>query len=262
MPLALSRKAIQPIFYYRSVNLNLLTMSLKPICPSPKELENFSFKEFKGRFFKEVKKLAKKHNSQATAAPFFLHTEQQYSDAPGEFFMVFGKLAKWKAHAKQIAVKESALRGLCFVSYDEQGKSLVLNLMPVAGKLKAKESLLIKALKTVVNPSRCSLNLIQGEFDEALMEQHEAATEAMDEVADDAEADAMEDAVEDMRQTVEQAPKSNLSPAQAKKLEEMKQDIENLENALEKLAAADEATEVQQIDKEIRSLFAKYTGAE
>jgi phage terminase Nu1 subunit (DNA packaging protein) len=169
-------------------------------------------------------------------------------------------MAKWKAHAKTTALKEPALRGLCYVSYDENGKSLVLNLMPVAGKIKTKENLIIKAMKTVVNPSRCSVVITEGEFGDDLFDKMEAATEAMEEVADDVEGDAMEDAVEDMRNMVEEAQKT-ANPAQAKKLQEMAKDIEDLENLLEQLAAADDAPSIQKLDKDIRTIFSKYAGS-
>ena len=235
-------------------------MSVKPICPTPKELDSFTFKEFKGKYFKAIKKLAKKHNSQETAAPFFMNLEQKFKDQEKGFFMIFGKLAKWKAHAKQTAVKELGMRGLCYVTFDEADKSLTLHLMPVAGKAKSKDALVAKGMKTVVNPSRCSVEIVQGEFSEDMMDKAADAAEAMEETELDEDAEAMEEATEQMQEKVEAIKASgNLTPEQQKKVDEMKKDIEDIQNGLEKMATVSEAAELQKIDKEIRAIFAKYT---
>ena len=152
-------------------------MSLQPQCLTPKDLETLEFKVFRGGFFKAVKRLAKKHNSQATAVPFFLNAKQKFKDNPEAFFMIFGKMAKWKAHSKAAAVKEPALRGLCFASVDEASGVLKLSLMPVAGKLKSKENVIVKGLKTVVAAGKCQIEILQGEFSEDLLERMEQATE-------------------------------------------------------------------------------------
>ena len=188
-------------------------MSLVPLCPTPKELDKFSFKEFKSKFFKAVKKLAKKHNSPQTAAPFFLNLEQKYSDQASAFFMIFGKMAKWKGHAKERAVKEAAMRGACYVSYDEVAKSLTLHLMPVAGKVKSKEALVIKGLKKVVSPSRCSIQLVEGEFSEEMLNALEEATENMPETPDEEDNEELE---EENPENQSQSKENAKTPEQSK----------------------------------------------
>lgn len=233
-------------------------MSLKPLCLSPDNLKSYTFKEFKAGFFKAVKKLAKKHDKAEFAAPFYLCTEQKFADTESEFFMVFGKLAKWKKYAKENALKTAALRGMCYVSLDTEKKCLVLNLMPVAGKLKSKENVIVKALKSVVAQSRCQIAILKGEFSEAMMEKLEAATEAMEDVADDVAGDAMEDQVSKMAEKIEAAKKAGLTPAEEKLVNAMAADIETLENLLEEMAASDDAEEIIALDKKIKTVFAKY----
>ena len=236
-------------------------MSLKPLCLTPDNLKSYTFKEFKNNFFKAVKKLAKKHDKAEFAAPFYLCAEQKFADAESEFFMVFGKLSKWKKYAKENALKSAALRGVCYVSHDEEKQCLVLNLMPVAGKLKAKENIIIKGLKTVVSQSRCQIQILKGEFTDDMMDKLEAATEAMEDVADDANAEAMEDQVSQMADMVADIKSQGLTPAQAKIIKALEDDIEKIENLLEKMAAADDLEELNTIDKEIRTVFAKYVKA-
>lgn len=236
-------------------------MSLKPLCLTPDNLKSYTFKEFKANFFKAVKKLAKKHDTQELAAPFYLCTEQKFADSESDFFMVFGKLSKWKKHAKENALKTAALRGMCYVSLDEVKQCLVLNLMPVAGKLKSKENIIIKAMKSVVAQSRCRIAIIPGDFSEDMLDKMEAATEAMEDVADDVVGDAMEDMVSKMAEKVAEAKKAGLSPAEMKLVETMTADIESLENLLEKMAACDDMKIFDNLDKEIRGIFAKYTGS-
>ena len=233
-------------------------MSLKPLCLTPEQLNSFTYKEFKSKFFKAVKKLAKKHDKQDVAAPFYLCTTQKFADAESEFFMVFGKLSKWKKYAKEQAMKTLALRGMCYVTLDTEKKCLMLNLMPVAGKLKTKENLITKALKTVIAQSRCQIQILKGEFTEAMMEKLATATEAMEDVADDDEADAMENTVSKMAAKIEAAKKAGLTPDELKLVEAMAADIEKLENLLEELAAADDAEEIIALDKKIKTIFAKY----
>jgi hypothetical protein len=238
-------------------------MSLKPLCATPDDLKSYTFKDFKGKLFKAIKKMAKVHDKPEAAAPFYLCADQKYADNPSAFFMVFGKLAKWKNYAKQNAPKIEALRGLCYVTFDEKLKSLVLNLMPVAGKLKAKENIIAKGLKTVVSASRCQVAIVKGDFSEEMMEKLEAATENMEEVvetAEDAAADVMEEQMSEMHSIIDNAKKSGLTPAQSKKLDEMTKDVENIENLLERLAAADDPNDIKTIDKEIRVAFSKYVG--
>lgn len=238
-------------------------MSLKPLCATPDDLKSYTFKDFKGKLFKAIKKLAKKHDKPEAAAPFYLCTTQKYADAASEFFMVFGKLAPWKNYAKKNATQTEALRGLCYVTLDEKAKSLVLNLMPVAGKLKAKELQIVNGMKTVVSKARCRVAIVKGDFSEEMMEKLETATENMEEVvetAEDAAADVMEEQMSEMHTIIDNAKKSGLTPAQAKKLDEMSKDVENIENLLERLAAADDPNEIKAIDKEIRVAFAKYVG--
>lgn len=234
-------------------------MSLKPLCASPDSLKSYTFKEFKGGLFKAIKKLAKKHDKPEVAAPFYLCIEQKFADAEKEFFLVFGKLNAWKKYAKDNAMQVQALRGVCYVSYDETAKCLVLNLMPVAGKLKAKENQIAKAMRTVVNPSRCRVEISKGEFSEEMLDKLAAATETMEDVPDDVAADAIEDQVEQLHELADQAMEDKtLSPAQKMKIQEMNADIEALENLLERLAAADDVAEIKQLDLDIRTVFAKY----
>ncbi len=160
-------------------------MSVKPLCKSPQELGNFTGKEYKAKFLKSVKKLAKKHTSQETAAPFFLDTEAKLKDGAG-FLLLFGKMNAWKKHAKDTAPKSEALRGYCFVTTAADG-SLVLNLMPVAGKLKSKENIIQKELKKVIAVGKVQAAIVKGDFvdNDAL----EAAAEAMEETPDSADDD-------------------------------------------------------------------------
>ena len=176
--------------------------------------------------------------------------------APVRVFMAAGKIKDWKNYAKENA-KNSGLRGVCYVTYDEKQKSLMLNLCPLAGALKNKETAIAKAMKTVVSASRCQVALSK-EVTEEDLTNRENDTEKMEDVADDAAADAMEDAVEDMHEAVDKAQAEAKSPAEAKALAAMAADIESLENLLEKMAASDNAAEVQTLDKDIRTIFAKY----
>lgn len=152
-------------------------MSVKTIIDSPAALPSATSKDFKAKFFAMVKKLAAKHNSEATAAPCFIATANKYKDGEG-FLCLFGKMNKWKKYAKDTAQAESAARGYCFVSTDEKG-IMAFNFMPVAGKIKDKEALISKAMREVVSQSKLSFVLCKGEFvdNDAL----DAATEAMDE---------------------------------------------------------------------------------
>lgn len=230
-------------------------MSVQPLCKKPSDLKSFKQSEFKGKFLKFLKKLAKKHDSFETATPFYLGTEVEFADGSG-FFMAAGKIKDWKKYAKDNA-SQNGLRGVCYVTYDEAQKSLMLNLCPVAGALKNKATAIAKAMKTVVSASRCQV-VLDKEVTEKDLDAREDATEKLEDVADDAAADAMEDAVEDMQEAVEKAQATAKSPAEAKALAAMAADIESLENLLEKMAASDNAAEIQTLDKEIRTIFAKY----
>ena len=159
-------------------------MSLQPICPNPQELGSLAFKVFKAKFIKSARKLAKKHNSADTAVPFFLNAKQKFSDDPEGFLLLFGKMAKWKAHSKMTAVKEPALRGLCYAAVNAETGALTIYLMPVAGKLKSKPALIAKGLKTVAAPSKCQIEIVAGEFTEDMLDKAEAAVENMAEEPD------------------------------------------------------------------------------
>lgn len=236
-------------------------MSLKPVCPKPDALENYTFKKFKGAFFKAIRKLAKKHNSPENAAPFYLHTKQDYIDRPESFFMVFGKMNAWKRYAKHFATKLLALRGACYVTYDPEAKNLLLHIMPVAGRLKSKENAVARAMKQVVPPTRCSVVFDKGDFDESMLDNLESLTESMEDTPDDARADAMEDAVAGLKEQALEAAKRAATPKEAKQILLIARDVENLENLLEQLATITDLREMKSLDDKIRSIFSKYGAA-
>ena len=156
-------------------------MTVQQLCPAQRA------RTLKPAFFPTVKKLAAKHNSEATAAPCFIATNHKYKDGEG-FLCLFGKMNKWKKYAKDRAQSENAVRGYCFVSTDEKG-AMCFNFMPVAGKIKDKEGLISKAMREVVAQSKLTFSLCKGEFLDN--DDLDKATEAMAETPEIAENEAV-----------------------------------------------------------------------
>lgn len=155
-------------------------MSVKPIFSIPDLVAKAPKKDFKANFLKTMRKIAKNHKSQDTAVPFYLQTDAKYSDGEG-FLFIAGKLGIWKNYAKVNAVKEMALRGYCFITTDEKGWLLV-NIMPVAGKLKGKESLIGKTARMIASASKIGFQFLDGDFKDN--DELDKKTEAMEETPD------------------------------------------------------------------------------
>jgi uncharacterized protein CbrC (UPF0167 family) len=155
-------------------------MSVKPIFGVPDLLAKALKKDFKAKFLKTMRKLSKKHNSQDTAVPFYLQTDAKYSDGEGFLFLA-GKMKPWEKFAKANAPKELALRGYCFITTDDKGWLLV-NIMPVAGKLKSKETLISKMLKMIASASKIGIQFLPGDFKDN--PELDSKTEAMEETPD------------------------------------------------------------------------------
>lgn len=155
-------------------------MSVKPIFLKPELVAQAAKKDFKAKFLKTMRKLAKKHSSQDTAVPFYLQTEAKYKDGEGFLFLA-GKMNSWKKYAKENAPKEMALRGYCYITSDDKG-FLLVNIMPVAGKLKAKENAIGKAARAVASANKIGFQFLQGEFKDN--DELDNKTEAMEETPD------------------------------------------------------------------------------
>ena len=166
-------------------------MAIAPLIKQPAELAKTSFAVTKGQLFKSLKKAAKKHNTRETAMPFFMQLDAKYSDTNEGLLLIFGKMGAWKKYAKDTAPKAEALRGFCFVSEDPETGGFVLNLMPVAGKFKAKINALSKEVKKVIPPSKLQVEIVPGEFkddDPELAKLEAAADNAADDEGEEAEA--------------------------------------------------------------------------
>ncbi len=241
-------------------------MSVQPLCKKPDELKSFKQKDFKGGFFKFIKKLAQKHTSPETAAPFYLNASEKFSDGDGFIFLA-GKIKTWKEHART-AIKTSkatSYRGVCYVTME--GDKYILNLMPVAGA--CKDAVLTRGMKSCVSASKCEARVTESKLTEAEIEalaeklDSEKEVELIDEDPNDAESlgDEMQDEIAEAELAAEDAAATGdtkKATAANAKLQEMADDITKLEGLLEKMAASDNAAEVQTLDKEIRTIFAKY----
>lgn len=229
-------------------------MSVKPIAASPDELKSLKFKDFKGKFYKFLKKLAIKHTSQATAAPFFMDLQQNYVDGATEVFFAAGKMQKWKLYAKQNATKlEEALRGFCYVTLDEQSQIYTLNLMPIAGKLKTKEKKIQMGMRAAVPLSKVTVAVVAGEFvdNDAL----EAAVEAMAEAPDEVEAeDDEQPVVSHSAANSEHAPAAaGLSPKQEALAQKAASELAKLSSEIDAIADAKAFSELT--EKKFKPLY-------
>ena len=164
-------------------------MSINPILNDPKKLSTFKFKEYKGKFMGYVKKLAKKSTSQDTRVPFILELNQNFQDGATELLLVFGKLKEWKKASPKYGDTPTSARGYCFVTPDAKTGAAVINLMVTKGKVK--ETAVAKALKSVVNISKCSIAFVEGTFEDndAYDAAIDAAVDDTGDVEEDAEAE-------------------------------------------------------------------------
>lgn len=139
-----------------------------------------------------VKKLAQKSTSSETRAQFFLDLNQPFKDGATEMLLVFGKLKAWKDYAKKYAATNEAARGYCYITTDAKTGGFIFNLMPVAGKFKDKEDKIAKALKALAPPSKCSIQIIKGKFedDDAYDKTVDAAIDDTGDVEAEEEAEA------------------------------------------------------------------------
>lgn len=258
-------------------------MSIQPICKRPELLQKFSYKEFDSKFFKYVKKLAKKHNDFDSAVPCYLSLQENFADAENKFFLVFGKFSKWKIYAKQKAQTSPALYGICYITTEEDGNAFIINVIPIKGKIKTKAIHISKALKGLISPSRCKIELIEMNITEEAYENIEAKTEAMEDM-DENESEENENIVAEAQQgnipnpatnnsntPVENHIESNdnnaqvnteeaqkLTAAQAKKIETMRADISELKALLQEIQKCETKAELKALDEAIRAKFAPY----
>lgn len=162
-------------------------MSITPFVKSSAELKAYNFGNFKRDIIKSARKLAKNHFSAETAAPFYLNLHENCTEKnpKGNFFIVFGKIQRWKDYAKIKAkdAKELALRGYCFVTMENN--TLILNLMGVQGKLRSKPNDIRKAGAAAISKAKLRFELVKGEFDEN--ENLENRAESLPEVEDSGE---------------------------------------------------------------------------
>lgn len=164
-------------------------MSVKPIIDKPTSLATMTYKDFSTKFLKTMRKLAKKHNSQETAVPFYLELEAEFKASEKGFIFLAGKMNAWKKFAKENATKKEAVRGYCYITADDKDW-LLINVMPVAGKLKNKVKPVALALKKLVSVNKMGIEYVAGEFEDD--DKRDAATENMAEEPD--EPNAPEDA--------------------------------------------------------------------
>jgi uncharacterized protein (DUF697 family) len=156
-------------------------MSVKPIIDKPTSLATTVYKDFSSKFLKTMRKLAKKHTSQETAVPFYLELEAEFKASEKGFLFLAGKMNAWKKFSKENATKKEAVRGYCYITTDDKGW-LLINVMPVAGKLKNKVKPVALALKKVVSLNKMGIEYVAGEFQDD--DKRDAATENMAEEAD------------------------------------------------------------------------------
>jgi uncharacterized protein (DUF697 family) len=156
-------------------------MSVKPIIDKPTSLATMTHKDFSTKFLKTMRKLAKKHNSQETAVPFYLELEAEFKASEKGFIFLAGKMNAWKKFAKENATKKEAVRGYCYITTDDKNW-LLINVMPVAGKLKNKVKPVALALKKVVSVNKMGIEYVAGEFEDD--DKRDAAIENMAEEPD------------------------------------------------------------------------------
>lgn len=224
-------------------------MSVTPFIKTPNELKDFSLKEFKAKFFKLLKKMALKHFNEDNAVPFYMNVAAGYKDSSNGFLMVFGKIKAWQKHARESCSKDEAMRGYCFATKDEKTGLYKLNLMPVAGKIKTKEALVKKEMKTVVPAAKLEVNILKGEFKEN--PDLENKVEAMEETPDSALPEtASDELVQDELLNAEQA--------EEQQEEQLTDSAKNLEDNAAQIAALEAVKSVQkdaqQMQQRLKSL--------
>lgn len=236
-------------------------MSVTPFIKTPNELKDFSLKEFKAKFFKLLKKMALKHFNEDNAVPFYMNVAAGYKDSSNGFLMVFGKIKPWQKHARESCSKDEAMRGYCFATKDEKTGLYKLNLMPVAGKIKTKEALVKKEMKTVVPAAKLEVSILKGEFKEN--PDLENKVEAMEETPDSALPEtASDELVQDELLNAEQA--------EEQQEEQLTDSAKNLEDNAARIAAMEtikavqkEAQALQQRLKDVKDkIIAADTSAE
>lgn len=248
-------------------------MSVQTLCKTPEDLAKFSVKEFENKFFKSVKKLAKKHFSLDTAAPCYLSLEEKLMDIDKTFLLLFGKFSKWRNYAKQKAKTSLALYGCCFITSCEESNALIINIVPAIGKIKKKEDLIAKHLKKMISISRCKIKILDLPLSEEQLNKLEAKTEAMEETIDSGENEETtgktdNNFTENTPQNTntdnnntdekEEIAGKELTPTQAQKIESIKADIAAIKELLSKINSCESLEELGDLDKQVKEKFAPY----